>query len=250
MSSPGTQIAPADIAALPARGNGDARQKSTPPRAFDRAELAFLVGVPLLWALLLLFHPAGDATEMYATLRDELTPWLAVHLGMLLFIPLMAAAVYVLLRGVGGTAARVSRIALAPFVVFYGAFETLQGIGNGVLAHQVNGLPEAQRATGSELVQGFGENILIRDLGVFSSLGGLAFIVAAIAAGIALHRHARAPVSVAVLLALAGFLITAHPPPFGPTGLALFIVAVLIVARSRGGTTRPAVIPEAQPTAR
>jgi hypothetical protein len=249
MNSPENQFAPADIPAQPARDNGDTWQQRTPPRNFDRAELAFLVGVPLLWALLLLFHPGGDATEMYSTLRDELTPWLAVHLGMLLFIPLMAAAVYVLLRGVRGTAARVSRIALAPFVVFYGAFETLQGIGNGVLAHEVNGLPESQRATGSALVQGFGENVLIRDMGVFSSLGGLAFIVVAIAAGIALHRHAGAPVSVAVLLALAGFLITAHPPPFGPTGLALFILAVLILARRQRGTARPAVIPEPHPTA-
>ena len=51
---------------------------------------------------------------------------------MLIFIPLFAAAaVYVLMRDVEGTAARVSRIALIPFVIFYGAFETLQGIGVG-----------------------------------------------------------------------------------------------------------------------
>ena len=35
------------------------------------------------------------------------------------------------------------------------------------------------------------------------------------------RSHADAPVSVPILLGLSGFLITAHPPPFGPIGLAL-----------------------------
>jgi hypothetical protein len=30
------------------------------PRTFSPPELAFLVGVPLLWGILLLFHPVGD----------------------------------------------------------------------------------------------------------------------------------------------------------------------------------------------
>ena len=46
----------------------------------------------------------------------------------------------------------------------------------------------------------------------------------------ALRRHAGAPLSVAVLLGMSGFLINAHPPPFGPIGLAFFIVAVLLYA--------------------
>lgn len=154
-----------------------------------------------------------------------------------LFIPAMAAAILLLLRGVEGAAARVSRIALIPFVVFYSAWEALQGIGVGILVEQVNGLPAAQRGTGADLVQSFAEHALIRNLGVFGSLGSLALIVATIAAGMALYRHANAPIAVPVLLALSGFLVTAHPPPFGPVGLALFIGAVLLVARGRAPTT-------------
>ena len=48
------------------------------------------------------------------------------------------------------------------------------------------------------------------------SIGGLGLIVATIAAGIALYRHAGAPVSVPILLGISGFLITQHPPPYGP----------------------------------
>jgi hypothetical protein len=212
---------------------------------FSRDLLAFLIGVPVAWAVLLMFHPGGEATDVYASARDDVTAFLVVHLGMLLFIPLMAAAVYLLLRGLPGTAAKVARISLIPFVIFYSAWETLQGIANGVLVDQVNALPEADRGVGAELVQDFAESPLVRDLGVFAVPGSLGLIVALIAAGVALKREADAPTSVAVLLGISGFLITAHPPPFGPTGLALFVAAVLLLIRSR--SAGPAYAPVTQP---
>jgi hypothetical protein len=201
--------------------------------------------MPLLWAILLLFHPSGDRNQMYLDVHDKVTAWLTVHIGMMLFIPLMAAAVYLLLRDVDGTAARVSRIALVPFALFYTIWEALQGIAMGVLIDRVNQLPATERGTGADLVQDFGENILVRDLGILGSIGTLGFVVAMIAAGIALRRHAGAPLGVPVLLGLAGFLITAHPPPFGPTGLVLFIAAVLLLVRR--GSARHAEVPVVQP---
>lgn len=202
---------------------------------FSSTELAFLIGVPLLWAVLLLFHPGGDGTEIYRDAEDNVTRFLVVHVGMMLFIPLMALAILLLLRGVEGTAARVSRIALVPFVIFYSAWETLQGIGVGILVNEVKGFPQTEGALREDLVQEFAEHPLIGPFGVFGSIGSLGLIVAGIAAGIALYRHAGAPVSVAVLLAISALLITVHPPPYGPAGLALFIVAVLIFRQSRAG---------------
>jgi hypothetical protein len=207
----------------------------------------FLVGVPLAWVILLLFHPSGEGEEIYRDLQDHVTRMLVVHIGMLVFIPLMAVVVYVLLRDLEGTAARVSRIALAPYIVFYGAWEAMYGIGLGVLGNAVNGLPERERATGAAVIQDYGENVLLRGFGVLVSIGSVAFITAAIAAGIALRRHAGAPLAVPILLGLSGFLITAHPPPFGPTGLALFIAAVLVLARSQSRT--PAAAMTEQPGA-
>lgn len=215
-------------------------------RPLSRREIMFLVGVPLAWVILLLFHPAGEGEDLYSDLQDQVTRMLVVHIGMLLFIPLMAVVVYVLLRGVEGTAALVSRIALALYVVFYGAWEAMYGIGLAILADAVNGLPVSERSTGAAVIQDYGENILLRGFGVLVSIGSVAFIIATIAAGIALRRHAAAPLVVAVLLGLSGFLITAHPPPFGPIGLALFIAAVLLFARSQSSTRAPVVV--AQPS--
>jgi hypothetical protein len=227
--------------ASPAGNDESSRRAAGGPGAFSPPELAFLIGVPLLWGILLLFHPGGEGTEIsYVELQDKVTAWMVVHIGMMLFIPLMAAVIYLLLRGVEGTAARISRIALVPFVVFYSTWEALQGIGVGILVHEVNKLPQAERATGADLVPDFADNILIRNFGVFGNIGSLALITAAIAAGVALRRHAGAPLAVAALLGVSGFLITAHPPPYGPIGLALFIVAVLLFVRSRPGARSPA----------
>jgi hypothetical protein len=215
-------------------------------RSFTPTEIAFLVGIPLAWAVLLLFHPTGGGEAVtYADVQDQVTAWLVVHIGMMLFIPLMAVAVYLLLRGIEGTAARISRIALVPFVVVYGAYEVLLGIGAGILVQDVNGLAGSEKAAGAALVNEFTDNVLIRGFSVLSSIGALAFITAMIAAGVALRREAAAPLAVPILLGLSGFLITAHPPPFGPTGLVLFIAAVLLFVRSQAPARAP--VPRTQP---
>ena len=216
---------------------------------FSRGQLAFLLGVPLAWGVLLLFHPTGEGEAItYADVQDEVTRWLVVHLGMVVFIPLMAVAVYLLVRGMESTAARVCGIALVFFVVFYSAFETLVGIGTGILVDDINGLAASDKAAAAPLVEEFTDNILIRGpLGVFTSIGSVAFITGAIAAGVALRREAGAPLAVALLLGLSGFLITAHPPPYGPAGLVLFMAAVLLFVRSQEAPRAPARVTQPGP---
>jgi hypothetical protein len=214
---------------------------------FSRGEFAFLIGVPLAWAVLLLFHPTGEG-DIYPAVRDDVTRWLVVHVGTMLFIPLMAVAIYLLVHGIENTAARVCRIALAPFALFYTAWEVLMGIGTGVLVEDVNGLAAAERATGSNLVNEFTDNILVRDFGVFNAIGSLSLITATIAAGVALRRQAGVPVSVPILLGLCGFMISAHPPPFGPIGLVLFVAAVLLYARSQAAVRTSAALAQPHPT--
>ena len=194
--------------------------------------------MPVAWAILLLFHPGGEGTDIYQELHDKVDTWMVVHIGMLVFIPLFAVAVFVLIRDLETTAARVSRIALVFFVVFYGAFETLQGIGVGTLVDELNGLSQVDEATREDLTQDFAENILFRDFGVFVSIGNIAMVTAMIGAGMAL-RHVGAPRSVLILLILSGFLITAHPPPYGPLGLALFVIAVLLFLRNQATAPVP-----------
>jgi hypothetical protein len=204
------------------------------PRTFSPPELAFLVGVPLLWGILLLFHPVGD--DFYATIEDHLTRWLTVHLGSMLFIPLMAGVMFLLLRGIDGTAAWVGRVALAVFAVVYLVFEAVVGIGAGLLVDNLSG-PASERA---DVVDDYMDSQILT---VLETLGSAGWIVAAIAAAVALSPRAdgRRSVAVVLLLVLSAVPITFHVTPFGPVGLAMFIAAILLVARDRSaaGAARP-----------
>jgi hypothetical protein len=163
---------------------------------------------------------------------DEVTAWVIVHLGTLVFVPLLAAAVYLLLRGVEGTAAQVSRLALASFLLFYVTFEVLIGIGVGLFSDAVNGLQGTEQQAGAKAIEEFADT---RVIAVFEVIGTGSLLVALTAAGIALWRRADAPLAVPVLLVLAAVPIAWHVPPFGQFGLGLFVAAVLLVARARSG---------------
>ena len=197
---------------------------------FSRREVAFMIGVPLAWAILLLFHPRGEGEDFYPIIRDDVTAWEIVHLGTLIFVPLMAGVVLLLLRGTEGTSAMVSRIALAFFAVVYTAWEVLIGIGTGILVDEVNQLAEAERPIGAVLVEEFTDSSLIMAL---ENIGTVAWFVALLAAGVALVRQAGASWLVPALLVLSAVPTAWHVFPFGQVGLALFIAAVLVFVRSQ-----------------
>ena len=209
---------------------------------FSRLELAFIVGVPAAWGVLLLFHPLGET--FYTLIDDNITAWLAVHIGMAIFIPLFAGAVYLLLRGVEGTAATVARTGLWVFAIFYAAFEITLGIGTGILTNEVVALPEADRALGAELVESYSESSIIT---VFTIVGTIGLAVAMISAALALRKAYHLGWAVPVLLMLAVPGIAIHEPPAGPIGLAMFIGAVLLLVRQREPTSAPATAPAPGP---
>jgi hypothetical protein len=192
--------------------------------------MAFVIGVPLAWAILLLFHPRGEGEAFYPIIRDDVTAWELVHLGTLIFVPLMVGVVLLLLRGTQGTSAMVSRIALAVFAVVYTAWEVLIGIGTGILVDEVNQLAEAERAIGATLVEEFTDSPLIMAL---ETIGTTAWLVSLVAAGIALVRQTGTSWLVPALLALSAVPTAWHVFPFGQVGLALFIAAILVFARSQ-----------------
>jgi len=200
---------------------------STP---FTRPRLAFLLGVPMAWALLLLFHGGADRDAIYAGLKDEVTTWQIVHAGTLIFIGLMGLALYLLVRDLPGRAAAISRLAVGPFVLLYGAYEAVIGLATGALVQHANGLSPGERPAVSDAIQSLQDNVIIGDPGVVGGLGVLAWLTAVIAAAIA-YRRARAPALASVLLGLSA-IVVAHPPPIGPVGLACFAGAVGLIAFS------------------
>ena len=198
---------------------------------FSRAEVAFLIAVPLLWAVLLLFHPAPDKDDIYGSLRNDATAYLVVHLGTIAFIGLMGYALYLLVRGVPGTAARIARMAIGPFVLFYAAGEAILGIAAGVLVQDANDSSEGPRSASAEAATTLWNNAISADL--LPAIGSVAWIVAALATAVA-YRRLAVPPAVPILIAVSS-LVVLHAPPFGPFALVCFAAAVVLLARGRRG---------------
>ena len=195
---------------------------------FSRLQLAWLIGVPLAWAVLLWFHPDVDRDDVYGDLRDDAVTYVIVHVGTLVFIGLMGLALYTLVRDLPGTAAAISRAAIGPFVLFYAAWEAVIGLAVGALVQHGNDVPADERPAVADSIQSLANNVIVGDPGILVSLGSIAWITSVISAAVA-YRHVGAGLLASILLALS-FIVVSHPPPIGPVGLVFFAVAVALFA--------------------
>lgn len=200
-----------------------------------------LVASPLALAALLLFHPVGGE-RVYEGICDDATSWLVVHIGMAILAGLMAAAAYTLLRGLRGRAATISRLALAPFTVFFIAWEATLGIGTGILVNHANSLPAGERAPVAEAIQDYFNNPIFGSFSVFGTIGNTAWIVAMIAAAIA-FRRARASRTVTLLIGFSSVFVLHDAGPVGALGLTCFAAAAALIERSRTADARAYGVP-------
>jgi hypothetical protein len=216
------------------------------PVRLTRPLLAFAIGVPLAWAVLLWFHPDVDPNHVYADLREDVVAYQVVHVGTLVFIGLLGLALYLLVRDLPGRAATISKLAIGPFVLFYAAWESVIGLAIGALVQHGNDAPVRQRPAVADSIQSLGDNVIVGDPGIVVMVGSLAWVVAVVAAAIA-YRQVGAPLLATILLALS-FVVVSHPPPIGPIGLVCFAGAVALLARAQHATSRleaaaPAPVP-------
>jgi hypothetical protein len=200
----------------------------------------FLVTTPLALAVVLWWHPAGGE-NVYEDVRDDVGAWLFVHTVFLLFVPLLGLATYLLLHGLRGWAAAVSRVALIFFLVFYTAYEATVGVATGILVDYANGLPAGEQAVVADAIQDLNRNPVLADPSIALVLGGVGWIVAMVAAAIA-FRRAGAGWTVTLLLGFAA-LFAVHPPPVGPIGLLCFAVAAVLTERAKAPDAKALALP-------
>jgi hypothetical protein len=209
---------------------------------------AFLVGTPLILAVVLWFHPPGGEDGVYDGIRHDVGAWILVHTAFLLFMPLMAIAVFLFLRGLQSRAATVSRVALIAFLVFYTAYEVTVGLGTGILAEYANDLPAPEQAVVADAIQHYNEdNILGDPMSVSLAAGLLGWMVAMIAAAVAFRRSGAGwPLTLLVGLTA---LFAIHPPPIGPAALVCFAAAAVLIEHRWALLARsePAVAAEPKP---
>jgi hypothetical protein len=187
------------------------------------ARRALVLGPPLVLGLLELGHPGLlPGAPIAATLAPIVTWWTALHVAQVPLFALLGLAVLLLIRGLDGRAARVSRGALAAFVVVYPAFDAAVGVGSGVVLRAL-GPPTADRLA---LIEPVLQALFWGPVtGLMAVVGSAAWMVGLLAAAWA-WRGAGAPWPVVALLAASGLLLGfSHIRPFGPLACGALLVA-------------------------
>ena len=182
-----------------------------------------LLGIPLALTVLMLFHPTP-----YDNVIGALIPtagwWLTLHVLQFILFALMGVALYLLVDGLKGAAATVSRLAAFVFVVFYDAGDAVAGISTGILARSARNLPTDEQASFAAAIKAIfsdpTKNLLFE-------VGIVAWVLALLAAAFALYRAGapRLPLILMILPAL--FLNLDHALPFGSLTFGTFLLIAL-----------------------
>jgi hypothetical protein len=113
--------------------------------------------------------------------------------------------------------------------VFTLIWEAWVGIATGFMVLDANSAPAAERGELADSIQSHFTNPIIGDPSVVGGIGGMSWVVAMIAAAVALRR-AGAGVPITALVGFAA-LFAAHPPPLGPPALVALAAATVLVQR-------------------
>lgn len=184
------------------------------------------LAAPLLVSLVVLWHPLDPTSAL--DLADRSTRWIWIHVGLLAVLPLLAAAVWYLLSPIQNRAATVSRIMLAPALVLYSSFDSLVGLGTGVLVREASAMT-GQGADATELVEHWWS--VPSPIGLISALAQVSWLVVLGAAAIA-HAQAGSARRLVVALTVATVAFPfLHVPGVGLVSMAGLALAVMASPR-------------------
>jgi hypothetical protein len=184
-------------------------------REQHRPATALAIGAPLALAVLEIFHP-----HPHELFQLNLNVWLAVHYLQLPLMPLAAVAMTMLVRDFTGQAAALCRAGMFVFAVSYTAFDTAAGIVTGILVKSALATPDPQAwrapimAVWTHLIVGGAPG----SAPLLAVLGGVAWLIGAAAAAIALRRAGArwTPIVFLVISGISLVLFRTHAWPGGP----------------------------------
>jgi hypothetical protein len=188
---------------------------------------------PLVWAVLVLFHPLPEGDSAYEGIKDVYDRWLIVHVGQLILTPFLFLAVWKLLDGLTSSAATVSRCALVVWTVFFSAYDSIQGVTTGVLARHANDLAgDGQAGIAAAIDYLVEDSLLAGDVSFIGLVAGAAWLTVSIAAAVALHQ---AGAGRAIVVATA--VSTVFAMHTIPAAIGLIALCVAAILRDRRRTT-------------
>jgi hypothetical protein len=198
-----------------------------------------LLGTPLVLGILEIWHPTPTGTEStFEVIVNNADWWFTLHVLQLPLFGLMGLAIYLLVDGLHGWAATISRIGAWFFLVFYIALDSVLGIAGGVIARGAHRLPADQQALVARQLEEFAFSPIVGGGGpsLIGILGPLGWVTAVVGAAIALRR-AGVPRLPSTLIGLSA-IFAVHSWPTGSVGLAFFLLGAGLAesARSKRGS--------------
>ena len=178
-----------------------------------------LLGTPLALLGLEITHPVFSSMEELLPSADR---WLVVHVLQIPLFGLMAVAVYLLVDGLRGQAATISRLAMWLFIVFYIALDAMSGVATGIQLQHASGLDAEQQTIVVQAVDAMFDDPIAVAIGAVGTIGWLAGVLAA---ATALHRAGAPRLSVVLLVPAALIFSLNHEPPLGPIAFGCFFLA-------------------------
>jgi hypothetical protein len=198
-----------------------------------------LYGGPLGYIALGLVHPINDPQ-----VGDDAGFFVLLHVFQPVLIGLMAYALWTLVEGLPGLAAKVARFAVVPYVIAYTAFDSIIGIAKGVLVVEASEYSAADQAVVQRVLDGdhwVGYAVFIA--------AGLSWLVAVVAVAMAVAQIA--PLRVSLLIGIGGLIFAlGHPKPPGPIGMTLFLAGVALLELRYRRQRKAEAVPAFKPVRR
>lgn len=216
----------------------------------------FIALPPGLLATLELFHASGHQDAVYAAVSQHLDRWLIVHYLQLILFPWTAFSVYQLWQFVDSRSQAIADsegdlavakanlfdritpnlvgVAMAIYGIGYAAYDSIAGIGSGVLVKNllamlsVPGAPADFEQISDVIVQSYYDSPLVEAIGYVAVAGAITGF-ALTAWKIYCHLAEESRMLPVLMLAGACFGVTrSHAPPWGPITYGFVFVAAVV----------------------
>lgn len=209
----------------------------------DHLKKLSIVLPPALLAILEFFHASGHMNAVYEVLAPQIDRWLVVHFLQLILFPLTAWSVYALSQYIEQRSPAEKRslafsktiaIAMAIYGIGFASFDSIAGIGTGILIKDSLEMIEIFKSTPdapadfepivNEMVQSYYHAPSVRlifHISKFAAILGFALTAQN------LHRYGYGWFPVIMLAGACYGVTKTHAPPYGPITYGLIFAAAL-----------------------
>lgn len=210
------------------------------------ARRLLLLVPPLVLSVFTVLHPQPDVNTQ--ALREASTWFMGYHMIQLPLLGLVTISVFLLADELGRASAWPTCLGMGAFLLFFGSYDTLAGMGTGLAMRSTNGLPTSQQDAVFDIVKdwpGLEMSVfwlsLVGTWGWVLAVGYLAYSARASGA----RRGQWIPLAMAAF-----FLMGGHPAPFGTLAFgSLFVAALMHERQSARAKVAPAGTSAAAPRA-